>query len=215
MLRKFAPALALALFVTVLSGTARADYIDHSGGHGPLTCSSPTTLKDYNQVEMWNDGSFNSCERWTGSINPTIGDLLFPTAGKQWVKKSPFGTTAYACMAVYHGNYGWCTDLREITTDWQNLGATPVYIEVSAAPPCPTDNASAFTVLHWAPGSYGDWTPMDGMGMATAVIGDGHVAPGLPDGNPLKVSDADVCVADLASYPNLHATGTVAAVYHF
>lgn len=168
-------------------------------------------MKDYNQVEAW---STTTCERWTGDIGPLApSTLLFPSAGMIAFTKSTYGTAAYACMAIHNGNYGWCTDSRLIPSgSGVNFGATPVYIEVSASPPCPTSNAAAFTQIHWCSGSY---TPMDGGGLPTAVIADGIVQTGLPYGSPLKLSDADECVATLSSYANLptHTPGTVAAVY--
>ncbi len=204
--------LGLAIVLTLACGIARADYLDHVGGHGPLSCSGGP-MKDYNQVEAW---STTTCERWTGDVGPNgPATLLFPSAGMISFAKSPNGTSAYACLAIHNGNYGWCTDSRLIPSGTGVVfPSTPIYIQINAAPPCPTNQATAFTVLYWAPGSYGDWTPMDGYGLPTAVIADGHVAPGLPHGNPLKLSDADVCVANLANYPNLPThSGLVAAVY--
>lgn len=203
----------LTLLIVLAAWTnARADFLNYPSGHGPLTCSSPVVAKDYGQVEMWN-GPITTCERWTGTLGVTggQGDLLFPSAGMQWAAKSPNATEAYACMAVYHNTYGWCTDLRPITNTWTDFGATPVYIQIGYSPPCPTDSASSFTTIHWCTGNY---TPMDPNGLPTAVIGDGHVATGLPYGNPLKLYDADVCIATMANYPSLpHTPARVAAVY--
>lgn len=190
-------------------------YVDQTTGHGPFLLSNPpgTPIWDHGEVQMWDSTSHGYGYRG-GIGGPSVGYTFVPPAGSTWFARSPRFTYAYACKTANASNS--CNEWHEITasgqsnSDWQNFGWSPVQIFIGYSPPCPV--YSGLTKIRYCTGAY---TPFDGSGWPTAVISDGFVQPGLPDGHPLNLQNPPVsaveCIADLRNYGL--GTGIVMAVY--
>lgn len=216
-------ALAVGL-VFALAGAAHADYVTATTGHGPFACTGPIPDPGYADISYSLTGH---CERWRGDFDggsQHTGFVINATFYFDTVKFSPSDTSAAVC-------YGWPTGPSYAPCSGQTPGPVhgssghdlgpsnfafgPASVVLEYDPPCPA--TPGMTLIHVCAGSE---TPMDGSGYATAVISDGHVAPGLPRGNPLKWNDGGECKAYLTSYgltwtrPSGYPYGdTVAAVY--
>jgi hypothetical protein len=221
--------LILATFAVVwlACGVAHADYVTVTqGGYGPFTCTRDGggPLPSWGFSERF-VGSFYyyGCQRYRGDIQTSTHaghSYDFIPAGDPYlsVKVSPQYTTHYACYDLAPGNtpvpcdggYKVVTSDDPYVDDWRNASV------IGYLPSCPAANGATFNTIHFCAGSY---TPYDGSGLVTAVIGDGHVAPGLPYGNPLKLQPTvgnDVsCVATMSNYPNVPSGGhaVLMAVY--
>lgn len=216
---------ALTLIVALCAcGLARADFVTlNEGGYGPFTCEQDGggPLPSWGYSETWT-GSFYSygCERRRGAIatNGYVGKpYSLPADPFESIRVSPQYTTGYACSSIVPGNApvpcdSWVTAPPDNPyTNWRNG------LVVGYAPPCPSPSPTMNSIYMCS----GAWTPYDSSGIATAVISDGIVKPGLPHGSPLKLQPGGVtgvgveCLATLANYPSVPNLGRtqVMAVY--
>lgn len=192
-----------------IAGNAAELYVDQTTGHGPFTLDSSSSMWDHGEVQMW-----DSTGHGYGVRGNFVGyDYYFvPPSGVVWFASSPHYTNVYACRVASGGG---CLDGVAVGTSFANLGWTPAFVTVHYTPPCPLTPGE--TVIRYCTGAY---TPFDQSGYVTAVISDGAVQVGLPDGHPLNLQNAGApvsaveCIANLANYSLPGSpTGFVAAVY--
>lgn len=206
-------------------------FVDASeAGFGPFAVAG--NIPSWGYVDVFNN---TDGQRWRGDINSGtghIGRIVTPTlSGVNWAIKSGFsGVSTYVLACSHappdtHGSpcQGQTPAPVSITTTGGFIGFTPAAFVVGYQPNC--QYTPGMTIVHQCTGSY---TPYDGSTMATAVVADGIVRPGLPYGSPLKyqpggTTGVDVeCVVDLSTYgiqgqftrpPGYTLGNTVMAVY--
>lgn len=221
-------ALAVGL-VFALAGAARADYVTAAeGGYGPFVCEKDGggAMPSWGFDEIFSVPNYvGTCERWRGDIDTGSGHPGRPMAADFAIRSartSPQSSSMYICDYIVltnapvpcHIEWGWASS-------YQSDPSVPTVSARAHVPgytvDCPLTPGMA--VIHDCSAPF---TPYDGSGIPTAVIADGIAqnCPGpscLPYGSPLKnqpTVGTDVsCVADLANYPLLHASGKRVAVY--
>lgn len=189
-------AFTITMLVTLAAcGIARADYVTNHfpGGHGPQPVVG--NFRTWGIVELF-DTAGNG-EWWLGNVDGAY--VAYPTAGKVWVRKSAPPST-YA-VAYEFSNFTGRTFV--VTSSWNLLPWSPQALAIQYDTPCPITPGMA--VAH---ACSGDWTPMDGGGVPTVVIGNGIVKPGLPYGDYLHyTADHDGpgswCTANFSDYPGV------------
>ncbi|HXH90928.1 MAG TPA: hypothetical protein VNN25_05060 [Thermoanaerobaculia bacterium] len=205
-----------ALFlITVLTATAACSqapesiddtsaplFVDNhvTGGHGPLSANGNQAA--WGTVRLWS-GSFG--EDWLGSVdgNYIAHPTEYHTGDRPYVAMSPNFTfaTAYEFEAAPGVFYGRSS---AITTSFVQFAYLPAAIVISYDDACPLVNATQWTTPHPCTG---DWTPFDGGGVPTFVIGNGIVKPGLPYGDYLKYTapggPGSWCTFNFSDLPNV------------
>lgn len=209
-------ALLLAIVVAVsacgevpeaVTETTAPLYVDITTGHGPFACTGD--LPGFGYFDVFSAGKYSGmCERYRGDFSgPGYGGHVFSFRSPHWpvvsLRVSPQYTTASLCRGGVYSVINMCQGSPvNVTGQISPVPFTPnpQNIVVSYLPPCP--QTPGMTTVHQCTGVY---TPEDGSGYATVVVGDGFVSPGLPYGHPLNLGNANTgsgvndCAVDLQS----------------
>jgi hypothetical protein len=196
--------LLAAALLAAACGVARADYISHTTGHGPVPCSGGTP--DHGFLDVWHPD--DTCQRVRGDFIgdeganvPHPGYIFAPGTDVSWVYLSPHSTWGYVCAHAPTGPaYDPCLRERPIPADsktlepgWNFIPFTPLAIVLSYLPDCPPP--TGLTEVHMCPAG---WTPFDGSGYAAVRIDDGNPAHALNLQNPPV--NVDDCYIELGAY---------------
>lgn len=188
-------------------------YVDQTTGHGPFPCNG--AIPGFGYADVFSGANYTgTCQRWRGDFDGGTQWSGFTAIPSYYVamnilsaRFSPSYTSGQLCYLYTTGPaYAPCAGQTPVPVfggSGGNLASLPTMpggayqMVLKYSPPCPT--TPGYAVLHQCTGAY---TPEDGSGYVTAVVGTGIPAPGLPYGNVVNLPNSNSLAGDCIATPS-------------